>query len=70
MYVCVCLCRDKRINDAEEYIVAVKPREGKEKSDVVASGSEWESYQSGSMHVNECIDREADRYCIYNTGEG
>lgn len=29
-----------------------------------------ESYQSGSMHVNESIDRWVDRCCIYNTGEG
>lgn len=33
------LYRDKRINDAEEYIMAVKQREGG-KSDVIASGSE------------------------------
>lgn len=29
-----------------------------------------ESYQSGSMHVNESIDRRVDRCCIYNTREG
>lgn len=33
-------------------------------------GSEQESYQSGSMHSNEFIDRPADRFCIYNTWEG
>lgn len=32
---------DKRINDAEEYIMAVKqPERRREKSDVIASGSE------------------------------
>lgn len=35
------LHRDKRINDAEEYIMAVKqPEKRREKSDVIASGSE------------------------------
>lgn len=35
------LCWDKRINDAEEYIMAVKqPERRREKSDVIASGSE------------------------------
>lgn len=71
LHVHIYLYWDKRINDAEEYIMAVKqPERRREKSDVIASGSEQESYQSGSMHVNESIDRGADRYCIYNTGEG
>lgn len=35
-YVYIYLCRDKRINDAEEYITAVKQREGERK--VIASG--------------------------------
>lgn len=39
-------------------------------TDAVATGSESESYQSGSMHVNESIDRGLDRCCIYNTGKG
>lgn len=35
------LYRDKRTNDAEEYIMAVKqPERRREKSDVIASGSE------------------------------
>lgn len=50
--------------------MAVKqPERRREKSDVIASGSEQGSYQSGSMHVNESIDRGLDRYCIYNTGK-
>lgn len=44
-----------------------RAKEGEKEA--IATGSESESYQSGSMHVNEPIDRSADRCCIYNTGK-
>lgn len=41
LHVHIYLYWDKRINDAEEYIMAVKqPERRREKSDVIASGSE------------------------------
>lgn len=41
LHVLKYLYRDKRTNDAEEYIMAVKqPERRREKSDVIASGSE------------------------------
>lgn len=41
LHIHIYLYRDKRMNDAEEYIMAAKqPETRKEKSDVIASGSE------------------------------
>lgn len=62
---------DKILNDVERYVKLLGWRQKKgQRRDAIASGSEWESYQSGSMHVNEPIDRRADQCRIYNTGEG
>lgn len=63
--------RDKILNDVERYVKLLRRREKKgQRRDAIASSSEWESYQSGSMHVNEPIDRWADQCRIYNTREG
>lgn len=59
--------RKKTMNDEEQYVALLrKSKKGRKRERCY---SEYQSYQSGSMHVNESIDRGADRCCIYNTGE-
>ena len=60
--------RTNLINDVEQYVKLLRLRENERGGEGCYCKSE--SYQSGSMHVNESIDRRADRCCIYNTGEG